>query len=128
MDIKLKYGLNPHQGRARVVMEGKAPLKVLNGNPSYINVLDALQAWQLVRELKQATGLPAAASFKHVSPAGAAVARPLSDEFRRSDSPYGQYQRSRRSHQKSGFSGTLRPFYGAYVGSCRYRSACGSLA
>ena len=111
MDIKLKYGLNPHQGRARVVMEGKAPLKVLNGNPSYINILDALQAWQLVRELKQATGLPAAASFKHVSPAGAAVARPLSDEFRRSQflpdedlSPVAQaYARARGSDRLSSF-------------------------
>ena len=111
MEIKLKYGLNPHQGRARVVMEGKAPLKVLNGNPSYINVLDALQSWQLVRELRAATGLPAAASFKHVSPAGAAVARPLSEEFRRSQflpdedlSPVAQaYARARGSDRLSSF-------------------------
>ncbi|MCD6415862.1 MAG: phosphoribosylaminoimidazolecarboxamide formyltransferase [Planctomycetes bacterium] len=84
MQIQLKYGLNPHQGAARIVIEGDgAPLQVLSGRPSYINILDALGAWQLVRELREATGKPGAASFKHVSPAGAAVARPLSDGFRR---------------------------------------------
>lgn len=85
MEIELRYGCNPHQAFARVVMEGEAgPLRVLNGAPSYINVLDALGAWQLARELKWATGLPGAASFKHVSPAGAAVAKPLTESFRRS--------------------------------------------
>ena len=85
MEIELKYGCNPHQKPARLVMEGTAaPLQVLNGHPSYINLLDALGAWQLVRELRRATGRSSAASFKHVSPAGAAVARPLSDAFRRS--------------------------------------------
>ena len=84
-EIKLRYGTNPHQKNARAfVPEGPMPLKVLNGQPSFINILDALYGWQLVRELKAATGLPAAASFKHTSPAGAAVARPLSDAFRRS--------------------------------------------
>ncbi|MFP4379411.1 MAG: phosphoribosylaminoimidazolecarboxamide formyltransferase [Candidatus Sumerlaeia bacterium] len=81
--IDLKYGCNPHQKEARVVYEGdKAPLKVLNGTPSMINILDALAAWQLARELKQATGISGAASFKHVSPAGAAIGKPLSDTLR----------------------------------------------
>jgi len=84
-EIKLRYGCNPHQASARLLIEQEPPpLRVLNGAPGYINVLDALAAWQLARELKQATGLPGAASFKHVSPAGAAVARPLSEAFRRS--------------------------------------------
>ena len=77
--LPLKYGCNPNQNPARVFMEkGPLPFTVLNGTPGYINLLDALNAWQLVRELKEATGLPAAASFKHVSPAGAAVSVPLS--------------------------------------------------
>ncbi|MFP4176824.1 MAG: phosphoribosylaminoimidazolecarboxamide formyltransferase [Planctomycetota bacterium] len=85
MDIELKYGLNPHQEHARLVMDmDEAPLQVLNGTPGAINVMDALAAWQLARELKDATGKPGAASFKHVSPAGAAVARPLDDAFRQS--------------------------------------------
>ena len=79
-EMELKYGCNPNQKPARVFMEaGELPFKVLNGRPGYINLLDALNSWQLVRELKEATGLPAAASFKHVSPAGAAVAVPLSE-------------------------------------------------
>jgi len=78
-ELALKYGCNPNQKPARVFMEdGTLPFKVLNGKPGYINLLDALNSWQLVSELKEATGLPAAASFKHVSPAGAAVAVPLS--------------------------------------------------
>ncbi len=78
-EMPLKYGCNPNQTPARVFMEqGELPFAVLNGKPGYINLLDAMNAWQLVRELKAATGLPAAASFKHVSPAGAAVAVPLS--------------------------------------------------
>ncbi len=85
MQLELKYGCNPHQKPARLIVEHEpSPLRVLNGTPGYINILDALGAWQLVRELRAATGLPAAASFKHVSPAGAAVARPLTAEFRRS--------------------------------------------
>ena len=77
-ELELKYGCNPNQKPARVFMEkGGLPFTVLNGKPGYINLLDALNGWQLVRELKEATGLPAAASFKHVSPAGAAVAVPL---------------------------------------------------
>ena len=79
-ELELKYGCNPNQKPARVFMkEGELPFTVLNGKPGYINLLDAMNSWQLVQELKEATGLPAAASFKHVSPAGAAVAAPLSD-------------------------------------------------
>ncbi len=84
-ELELKYGCNPNQKPSRVFMEDgtELPLEVLNGRPGYINLLDALNAWQLVRELRAATGLPAAASFKHVSPAGAAVGLPLSDTLRR---------------------------------------------
>lgn len=79
-ELELKYGCNPNQKPARVFMEkGELPFTVLNGKPGYINLLDAMNSWQLVKELKKATGLPAAASFKHVSPAGAAVAAPLSE-------------------------------------------------
>ncbi|NCO42497.1 MAG: 5-aminoimidazole-4-carboxamide ribonucleotide transformylase [Armatimonadetes bacterium CG_4_10_14_3_um_filter_66_18] len=79
-ELPLRYGCNPHQKPARVFMRsGELPLKVLNGAPGYINLMDALNAWQLVRELKQTLGMPAATSFKHVSPAGAAVATPLTD-------------------------------------------------
>lgn len=83
MELALRYGCNPHQTPARLLMVGDAPpLQVLNGRPGYINLLDALGAWQLVRELRQATGLPSAASLKHTSPAGAAIARPLTETFR----------------------------------------------
>lgn len=79
-EMELKYGCNPNQRPARIFMkEGDLPIKVLNGNPGYINLLDAFNSWQLVKELKEATGLPSAASFKHVSPAGAAVYVPLND-------------------------------------------------
>jgi phosphoribosylaminoimidazolecarboxamide formyltransferase/IMP cyclohydrolase len=83
-ELELRYGMNPHQVPARVVMDDGSPLpfEVLNGTPGYINLLDALNSWQLVRDLKQALGLPAAASFKHVSPAGAAIGRPLSEPLR----------------------------------------------
>lgn len=82
-ELQLKYGCNPNQKPSRIFMEeGELPIEVLNGRPGYINFLDALNAWQLVKELKAATGLPAAASFKHVSPAGAAVGLPLSDTLR----------------------------------------------
>ncbi len=83
--MQLKYGCNPHQSfaSAEPLADGTAPVTLLNGNPSYINYLDALNAWQLVHEARQATGLPAAASFKHVSPAGAAVAHPLSEPLAR---------------------------------------------
>ena len=78
-EMALRYGCNPHQVPARILSRsGPLPFRVLSGSPGYINMLDALNAWQLVRELKQALGLPAAASFKHVSPAGAAVGVPLS--------------------------------------------------
>lgn len=79
-ELELKYGCNPNQKPARLFMsEGELPIEVLNGKPGYINFMDALNSWQLVSELKAATGLPAAASFKHVSPAGAAVGLPLSE-------------------------------------------------
>lgn len=79
-ELELKYGCNPNQKPARIFMdEGELPIEVLNGRPGYINFLDAFNSWQLVRELKTATGYPAAASFKHVSPAGAALGYPLSD-------------------------------------------------
>ena len=83
-ELELKYGCNPNQKPARIFMEsGDLPLQVLNGKPGYINFMDALNSWQLVRELKAATGLPAAASFKHVSPAGAAVGTELTDVERK---------------------------------------------
>ena len=83
-ELALKYGCNPNQKPSRIFMKsGELPIEVLNGKPGYINFLDALNGWQLVRELKRATGLPAAASFKHVSPAGAAVGLPLSDTLRK---------------------------------------------
>ena len=79
-ELALKYGCNPNQKPSRIYMkEGELPVEVLNGKPGYINFLDAFNAWQLVKALKKATGLPAAASFKHVSPAGAAVGKPLTD-------------------------------------------------
>lgn len=79
-ELELKYGCNPNQKPSRIFMEeGELPIKVLNGKPGYINFLDAFNGWQLVKELKKATGLPAATSFKHVSPAGAAVGLPLSE-------------------------------------------------
>ena len=79
-EYKLKYGCNPNQVPARIHMDGKElPFEILNGAAGYINLLDAFNSWQLVKELKEATGLPSAASFKHVSPAGAAVARPLDE-------------------------------------------------
>lgn len=79
-ELALKYGCNPNQKPSRIFMEeGELPVTVLNGRPGYINFMDALNSWQLVKELKEATGLPSAASFKHVSPAGAAVGTPLSD-------------------------------------------------
>ncbi|GAA3412645.1 phosphoribosylaminoimidazolecarboxamide formyltransferase [Paenibacillus hodogayensis] len=84
-EILLRYGMNPHQKEAKLYAEGggELPIRVLNGDPGFINLLDALNAFQLVRELRQATGLPAAASFKHVSPAGAAVYAPLNDTLKK---------------------------------------------
>lgn len=84
-ELALKYGCNPNQKPSRIYMsDGKElPIKVINGRPGYINFLDALNSWQLVKELKAATGVPAAASFKHVSPAGAAIGLPLSDTLKR---------------------------------------------
>ena len=83
-ELELKYGCNPHQKPSRIYMkEGELPIEVLNGKPGYINFLDAFNGWQLVKELKKATGLPAATSFKHVSPAGAAVGLPLTEVERK---------------------------------------------
>ncbi|MGI6232523.1 MAG: phosphoribosylaminoimidazolecarboxamide formyltransferase [Prevotella sp.] len=83
-ELALKYGCNPNQKPSRIFMEnGELPIKVINGRPGYINFLDALNSWQLVKELKAATGIPAAASFKHVSPAGAAIGLPLSDTLKK---------------------------------------------
>ena len=88
-ELTLKYGCNPNQKPSRIFMAegsangGELPIEVLNGRPGYINFLDALNSWQLVKELKEATGIPAAASFKHVSPAGAAVGLPLSDTLKK---------------------------------------------
>ena len=79
-ELELKYGCNPNQKPSRIFVEdGDLPIEVLNGKPGYINFMDAFNGWQLVKELKEATGLPAATSFKHVSPAGAAVGLPLSE-------------------------------------------------
>ena len=84
-EIALRYGFNPHQKPARLfIKEGKLPFNVLSGSPGYINMLDALNSWQLVKELKAQLNMPAAASFKHVSPAGAAVGIPLSDVLKKS--------------------------------------------
>ncbi len=83
-ELELKYGCNPNQKPAKIFMkEGELPIEVLNGRPGYINLMDAFNSWQLVKELKEATGLPAAASFKHVSPAGAAVAVPLDETLQK---------------------------------------------
>ena len=83
-ELELKYGCNPNQKPARLYMEGRdLPITVLNGKPGYINFMDALNSWQLVKALKKSTGLPAAASFKHVSPAGAALGKPLTDVERK---------------------------------------------
>lgn len=83
-ELELKYGCNPNQKPSRIYMkEGELPIEVLNGKPGYINFLDAFNGWQLVKELKKATGLPAATSFKHVSPAGAAVGLPLTEVERK---------------------------------------------
>ena len=84
-ELELKYGCNPNQKPSRIFMEGdkELPITVLNGRPGYINLLDAFNSWQLVSELKAATGLPAATSFKHVSPAGAAVGLPLTETLKK---------------------------------------------
>lgn len=83
-EIALKYGCNPNQKPARIYLnDQELPATVLNGKPGYINFLDALNSWQLVKELKEATGYPSAASFKHVSPAGAAIGTPLSEVERK---------------------------------------------
>lgn len=84
-EIRLRYGTNPHQKNARIyVPEGKLPIEVLNGTPGYINLIDALNSWQLVKELRELAGMPAAASFKHTSPAGAAIGRELDEALRKS--------------------------------------------
>ncbi|MBN1978645.1 MAG: phosphoribosylaminoimidazolecarboxamide formyltransferase [Anaerolineae bacterium] len=96
-EVELRYGCNPHQKPARAYAKmGLLPFEVLNSAPGYINMMDALNAWQLVKELKRATGLPSAASFKHVSPAGAAVGIPLSDVLAKSYFVEGSNSKSRR--------------------------------
>ena len=112
-EYKLKYGCNPNQNPARIHMDGKElPFSVLNGSAGYINLLDAFNSWQLVKELKEATGLASAASFKHVSPAGAAVAQPLTETDRKvcmvpdglELSPIAQaYVRARSTYRQSSF-------------------------
>lgn len=83
-EIKLKYGCNPNQKYAEISMNGRElPIRILNGNPGYINFLDAFNSWQCVKELKEAVKLPCAASFKHVSPAGVGVGIPLDDTLRK---------------------------------------------
>ena len=83
-ELELKYGCNPNQKPAKIFVEnGELPIEVLNGKPGYINFMDAFNGWQLVTEMKAATGLPAATSFKHVSPAGAAVGTELSDTLKK---------------------------------------------
>ena len=84
-ELELKYGCNPNQKPARIFMKDGSdlPITVLNGKPGYINFMDAFNSWQLVKELKEALGMPAAASFKHVSPTSAAVGLPLSDDLKR---------------------------------------------
>ena len=83
-ELELKYGCNPNQKPSRIFMQaGELPIEVLNGRPGYINFLDAFNSWQLVKELKEATGLPAAASFKHVSPAGVAVGIDMNDTLKK---------------------------------------------
>ena len=111
--MDLKYGCNPHQAQASVapLCDGTQPVRLLNGNPSYINLLDALNAWQLVSEARAALQVPAAASFKHVSPAGAAVAIDLPDDLRRAYEVEGRdltpaataYVRARGADPKSSF-------------------------
>ena len=110
--LELRYGCNPHQKPARIWREdGELPIAVLSGSPGYINLLDAMNAWQLVRELKAALGLPAATSFKHVSPAGAAVAGPLSQKIKKTCffddinlSPFARaYARARGADRMSSF-------------------------
>ena len=111
-ELSLRYGMNPRQKPAMVrARKGQLPFEVINGSPGYINLLDALNSWQLVSELKAATGLPAAASFKHVSPAGAAVAQPMSDALQKACAVWGMelsplataYARARGADRMSAF-------------------------
>ena len=111
-ELELKYGCNPNQKPSRIFMkEGELPIEVINGRPGYIHFMDALNGWQLVKELKAATGLPAATSFKHVSPAGAAVAQPLTDTLKKIDFVEGMeltplasaYARARGADRMSSF-------------------------
>ena len=118
-ELALKYGCNPNQKPSRIFMtEGELPIEVINGRPGYINFLDAFNAWQLVKELKAATGLPAAASFKHVSPAGAAVGTLRGDvglrtaQYRPADHrPDGQRQPLHTDHfrHRAGLHDRLHP-------------------
>ena len=123
-ELELKYGCNPNQKPSRIFMQqGELPIEVLNGRPGYINFLDAFNCWQLVKELKEATGLPAAASFKHVSPAGAAVGIEMNDTLKKiyfvDDLPLTPlataYARARTPHQPRSFR--WRHCSRLYVGS-----------
>jgi len=111
-EMTIKYGCNPHQKPSKISMkEGELPVSIRNGSPSYINFMDALNGWQLVREVSEATGLPAAASFKHVSPAGVAVGLPINDSLAKSYHVYGKtlspvalaYARARGADRVSSF-------------------------
>ena len=132
-ELELKYGCNPNQKPSRIYMEdgSELPIKVLNGRPGYINFLDAFNGWQLVSELKKATGLPAATSFKHVSPAGAAVGLPLSDTLAKiywvddlgELSPLASaYARARGADRMSSFGDfiSLSSFYHSFIESAAY--------
>ena len=137
-ELALKYGCNPNQKPSRIYMEngGALPLEILSGRPGYINFLDALNSWQLVRELKEATGMASATSFKHVSPTSAAVALPLSAALKKAcfvddiegldDSPLAcAYARARarvRRHIKACHARKrryIRPAFGEYEGDAR---------
>jgi len=123
-EYELKYGCNPNQKPARIFMkEGELPIKVLNGRAGYINFLDAFNGWQLVRELKKATGLPAATSFKHVSPAGAAVGQPLSDVEKKiywvDDIQFITMGEGCRRHRRAPQSSHFRSGRLGHGGSCR---------
>jgi len=129
--ISLRYGANPHQKPAAAFnKDGPLPFKVLNGAPGYINLLDSLNAWPLVKELKQALGLPAAASFKHVSPAGAAVGVPMTEKDKEvcmvadieglSDSGLAMaYARARGSDRMSSFGDIVSMGFGTYLDICK---------
>ena len=136
-ELQLKYGCNPNQKPSRIYMEDgrDLPITVLSGRPGYINFLDALNGWQLVSELKRETGLPAAASFKHVSPAGAAVGLPLTetlrriywvDDMKKDLSPLAcAYARARGADRMSSFGDFIDPEKQEKRQLCRYSDRSG---